>query len=105
LSGNVISTLAGATLGQRLVVGLESADSCGRLHVTLTEQNHADGIGWFDQRTLRLDSRQWSQLRTLFSAIDREVAMAEPHEPPATIPFPALFDDRSDEEGLSQQVG
>jgi hypothetical protein len=95
----------GSSPGQRLVVALEPADTCGRLHVRLTEQNHADGIGWFDQRSLRLDSRQWAQMRGLFADIERQFSAAEAHESPATIPFPSFMGDDPADDGLNQNVG
>ena len=50
----------------------------GGLLIDLREQHHAEGIGWFDQRRLELDPRQFQQLQAVLGlksdALDAAVA-------------------------------
>lgn len=88
VSRTTLATLPGHAPHQRLRVGLVQGRD-GRLSLELCEQDHAEGIGWFDQRTLRLDPQQLRQLKAvLCPAI---AAMTD--EAPATIPFPGRFED------------
>jgi len=82
----ILATLPGSAPYQRLQVGLEQCGD-GRLAIDLREQHFAEGIGWFDQRTLSLDPRQFQQLQAVLGlkAACLEEAAAEV---PATIPFP-----------------
>jgi hypothetical protein len=82
----ILTTLAGSRPGQRLQVALAQRPD-GRLVIDLREQHYAEGIGWFDQKALDLDPRQFQQLQaalglraTLLDAIEDEA--------PATLPFP-----------------
>ncbi len=103
---NEIATLAGATPGKRLVLALEGPDCSGASRVLITEQDHAEGIGWFDQRSLTLDPAQWAQLRGLLSTVDREIGRLEVSERRMTIPFPTLFHAEPEgDETLNQHVG
>ena len=83
-----LATLAGSLPHERLQVGLARGRD-GRLVIDLREQHHADGIGWFDQRRLTLDPRQFRQLQAVLGlkdlALDLDAAVAAP---PVTIPFP-----------------
>ena len=82
----ILATLPGSAPYQRLQVGLEQRGD-GHLAIDLREQYFAEGIGWFDQRTLSLDPRQFQQLQAVLGlkAAHLEEAAAEA---PATIPFP-----------------
>jgi hypothetical protein len=84
----VLVTLEGSAPHQRLQVALgQQAD--GRLTIDLREQHYAEGIGWFDQRTMELDPRQFRQLQAVLGSKTAEPALAEARdEPRATIPFP-----------------
>ncbi len=62
----VLATLAGKGPSQRLQVSLSQGDD-GRLLIDLREQHYADGIGWFDQRRLELDPRQFQQLQSVLA--------------------------------------
>jgi hypothetical protein len=84
----VLATLEGSAPHQRMQVALgQRAD--GGLTIDLREQHYAEGIGWFDQRTMELDPRQFRQLQAVLGT-ERVVPMlAEAlDEPRATIPFP-----------------
>jgi len=82
----VLATLAGRGPSQRLQVSLCQGDD-GRLLIDLREQHHADGIGWFDQRRLELDPRQFQQLQAVL-ALKSGSLDAATLETPATVPFP-----------------
>jgi hypothetical protein len=83
----VLATLSGRGPSQRLEVGLSQADD-GRLLIDLREQHHAEGIGWFDQRRLELDPRQFQQLQAVLRLKSDSLDLAS-LEAPATVPFPA----------------
>jgi hypothetical protein len=82
----VLATLGGRGPSQRLQVSLCQADD-GRLLIDLREQHHAEGIGWFDQRRLELDPRQFQQLQAVLGLQSESLSSAI-EEAPATIPFP-----------------
>ncbi len=83
-----LATLPGSQPEERLQVALTRGRD-GRVVIDLREQHHADGLGWFDQRRLSLDPRQFRQLQALLGlkdlALDEESPLAEA---PRTIPFP-----------------
>ncbi len=87
----ILATLDGSAPGQRVQVSLMARPG-GRVVIDLCEQHFAEGIGWFDQRTMALDPRQ---LRQLTGLLDRHPArMAEfEAEIPAILPFPGPRDD------------
>jgi hypothetical protein len=82
----ILATLPGSAPYQRLQVGLEQRGD-GGLAIDLREQHFAEGIGWFDQRTMSLDPRQFQQLQAVLGL---KAALLEDaaEEVPATIPFP-----------------
>jgi hypothetical protein len=82
----VLATLNGKGPCERLQVSLSQTDD-GRLLIDLREQHHADGIGWFDQRRLELDPRQFEQIQGIL-ALKSETLKAAAQEQPATVPFP-----------------
>lgn len=81
-----LADLPGSGPDERLRVAVGQAKD-GRLTIELREQHYAEGIGWFDQRTLSLEPEQFKRLQGLLgmkaSAWDAPVS-----EPPATLPFP-----------------
>lgn len=82
----VLGMLSGSGPHQRVQVALaQRAD--GRLALDLREQHYAEGIGWFDQRTLELDPRQVRQLQAMLGSHSRRLDESE-DEVPATVPFP-----------------
>jgi hypothetical protein len=83
----ILATLPGSAPYQRLQVGLEQR-SDGRLAIDLCEQHFAEGIGWFDQRTLSLDPRQFQQLQAVLGLKAAHLVEDAAAEVPATIPFP-----------------
>jgi hypothetical protein len=82
----VLATLGGKGPSQRLQVSLSQGDD-GRLLIDLREQHHAEGIGWFDQRRLELDPRQFQQLQAVL-AMNSGTLSAAIQEEPAILPFP-----------------
>ena len=60
----VLATLGGRGPSQRLQVSLVHAEEGGLL-IDLREQHYAEGIGWFDQRRLEIDPRQYQQLQAV----------------------------------------
>lgn len=95
VSRTTLATLPGHAPHQRLRVGLVQGRD-GRLSLELCEQDHAEGIGWFDQRTLRLDPQQLRQLKAVLCpaiAAMTDEACGACDEAPATIPFPGRFED------------
>jgi hypothetical protein len=90
----VLATLAGSAPHQRLQLALTQRDE-GRLVIDLREQHYAEGIGWFDQRTMELDPRQFRQLQAILDLKGTQLAMAgagADEDRPATIPFPGPWE-------------
>jgi len=85
-SRTVLATIAGSAPHQRLQVALTQRGD-GGLVIDLRDQHYAEGIGWFDQRTLALDPRQFRQLQAILGLKSAMLAASE-DEIPATIPFP-----------------
>jgi hypothetical protein len=82
----VLATLGGRGPSQRLQVSLSQGDD-GRLLIDLREQHHADGIGWFDQRRLEVDPRQFQEIQAVL-ALNSDSLAAAAAEVPVTVPFP-----------------
>jgi hypothetical protein len=85
-----LATLPGSKPHQRLQVVLVAGRD-GRLSIDLREQHYAEGIGWFDQRTLALDPRQFQRLQAVLNLKSAAWDEAD-DEPPATLPFPGPAD-------------
>ncbi len=81
----VLATLDGSRPCQRLQVSLAQADD-GHLWIDLREQHYAEGIGWFDQRRLELDPRQFQQLQAALGLKAELPSVAA--EQSSIIPFP-----------------
>jgi len=86
IARTALATLPGGAPQQRLQVELVQGRD-GRLTIDLREQHFAEGIGWFDQRSISLEPRQVRQLQAVLGLKAAEV-LDEPTEAPATIPFP-----------------
>jgi hypothetical protein len=82
----VLAVLPGSAPYQRLQVGLSQGRD-DRLSIDLREQHYAEGIGWFDQRTMTLEPRQFRQLQAVLGLKALDLA-SDADEPPATLPFP-----------------
>ena len=82
----VLAPLAGSSPIQRVQVTLAQHKD-GRLAIELRDQHYAEGIGWFDQRALDLDPRQFRQLQAVLGSRTSVLALAE-EKPCATISFP-----------------
>ena len=85
----LLATLPGPGPEQRLQVALVPGGN-GRLNIDLREQHYAEGIGWFDQRTLSLEPEQFKRLQAVLGL--KASHAPETDERPATLPFPAPAD-------------
>lgn len=85
----VMATLGGTAPQQRLQVALAQRED-GRLLIDLREQHYAEGIGWYDQRTIELDPRQFRQLQAVLGlkGADHTAPTSPERDSPTTIPFP-----------------
>src|SRR4051812_18768943 len=86
----VLATLAGTAPHQRLQVALTQRGD-GQLLIDLREQHYAEGIGWFDQRTMELDPQQFRQLQAVLG-LKKAQLVAEAPDAPTTIPFPGPWE-------------
>ncbi len=82
----ILTTIAGSAPYQRLEVALVQGRD-GRLTIDLREQHYAEGIGWFDQRALELDPKQFQQLQAALGTKSTQVRVVA-EEMPVSIPFP-----------------
>jgi hypothetical protein len=89
-AATLLATLPGNGPNQRLQVALGRRPG-GPLTIELTEQHFAEGIGWFDQRTLSLEPSQFRQLQAVLGLKASEIAAAAA-EPRAILPFPGPKD-------------
>jgi hypothetical protein len=84
----LLATLPGSCDTERVVVvlvQLEDDDS----RISLRQQNWAEGIGWYDQKSLDLEPEQYRQLRRgLGAAAQPRRALTESDA--ATLPFPGV---------------
>ena len=64
----ILATLTGSGPHQRLQVALRQAAD-GSLVIELRDQHYGgEAVGWFDQRTMSLEPRQWKQLQTVLGS-------------------------------------
>ncbi len=90
MAQTILATLPGSAPCQQLQVVLEQRGGA-ELVICLVEQHYAEGIGWYDQRSLRLEPRQWQQLQAVLGtkrAVSAIEASTDSAETLATIPFP-----------------
>ena len=84
----ILATLDGKGPFERLEIALVQ-DRSGRLLIDLREQHYAEKIGWFDQRRMELDARQFQQLQSVLKLNASSLnEIREACDSPATIPFP-----------------
>src|SRR3954453_9615760 len=88
----VLATLPDSTSSRRLQVVLVRRHD-GRIVFGLREQHYSTGIGWFDQRAVELEPRQWCQLGGFLGrgGIGHRPVEAEP---PVLLPFRSPAPDR-----------
>lgn len=85
-----LATVAGIRSNQRLVISIIQGE-LGRSSIEIREQHHGDGVGWFDQRTMTLDPREWQQLQQILGAApEAAMLMAEAATAPEIIPFQVI---------------
>lgn len=83
-SENFLAILPASADDERLVVYLvREADGSSKL--SLRQQNWAEGIGWYDQKTLDLEPAQLRMLRSLGASV---APARHSSDAPATLPFP-----------------
>lgn len=84
----ILATLPGSGPHQRVQVALHQKPD-GGLQIELRDQHFGEGIGWFDQRTMSLEPRQWQQLQALLGTkATSDVLNEQADATPATLPFP-----------------
>ena len=93
MTQTVLATLPDSTSRCRLLVLLGQRRD-GRLVLELRKQEYADGVGWFDQRSLELEPRQFKQLQGILGQ-GREARAPAVARRPARPPFPRLGTPRS----------
>lgn len=76
LAETVLTTLASSDSDRRTVVVL-ARQRTGRLVLELREQHHAAGIGWFDQKAMRLESAQIEAFATLLGGPETAASWRE----------------------------
>lgn len=86
---SLLAELPGAHDHERLVVLLQR-DEAGHSHVSLRQQTWAEGIGWFDQKSIDLDPEQLNQLRSVLGWSPRATRRVVEGDQPATLPFPSV---------------
>ncbi len=70
----------------------------GRLLIVLSDQHYTESIGWYTQRQIELDHRQWQQLRghfgpTASEAFDTFAPESDPESVATILPFPGPQED------------
>jgi hypothetical protein len=84
----VLATIAGSEENERLLVVLTQTEA-GRSQIVLRQQSWAEGIGWYDQKSLELDPHQLRQLKAVLGG-KGPVLPREPAETPAILAFPGV---------------
>jgi hypothetical protein len=83
----LLGYLDAATPGQRVEVALDE-DRHGRATVELCEQHHGAGVGWFDQRRISIDARQWEQLSAMLQLGGAARVLESAASEPPVLAFP-----------------
>lgn len=83
--GRLLTTLPGESPDRRVSVAVVRGGD-GTSRFLLNEEHYAEGIGWYGQRALELDSTQLRALQA-FLRHREEPAGAEDRDEVATIPF------------------
>lgn len=84
----ILAILDGSSSNERLQVALVQRGD-GRLSFDLRQQHYADGIGWYDQRGMELDPRQFRQLQAILGAKVANLAPeGQAEHVPTVLPFP-----------------
>lgn len=88
-AGSTLAILPGSRPERRVAVML-GQEPGGELTFELREQHYAEGIGWFDQRTMVLEPAQVRGLRQALGFGTPAAGLVEQaaREVPATLPFP-----------------
>ena len=84
----LLATLPGSSPGDRLLVVLVHTKA-GNSQVVLRHQSWAEGIGWYDQKSLGLEPHQLRQLKAVLGC---RSFSPQPDEPGAAaiLPFPRV---------------
>jgi hypothetical protein len=84
----LLATLAGTNPADRLLVVL--VQTKGESQVVLRQQSWAEGIGWYDQKSLALDPQQLRRLKAVLGVRSSTLEWADDAAAPATLPFPGV---------------
>jgi len=84
----LLATLPGSQSGDRLLVVLVQTKA-GKSQLVLRQQSWAEGIGWYDQKSLSLDPHQLRQLKAVLGCRSSSPQKDEP-DVPAILPFPGV---------------
>ncbi len=83
----LLATLPGSCETERVVVVLVQMEDGSR--ISLRQQNWAEGIGWYDQKSLELEPEQYRQLRRGLGAAST-VRRPVPEGEAVTLLFPGV---------------
>jgi len=72
-----LAVIPGSNACERLLVGL-LCNRSGESQITLRQQSWAEGIGWYDQKTLSLAPAQLRHLKTVLGCRGFSQGMADP---------------------------
>jgi hypothetical protein len=87
-----LATIAGDSSCERIEVALRQGVD-GDLSIELLQQHYGEGIGWFNQRSLTIDPRQWKQIQSILGSHDVAGVVAEAADAPRDVlPFPVPSD-------------
>jgi hypothetical protein len=84
----LLATLPGSNPADRLLVVLVHTRA-GESQVVLRQQSWAEGIGWYDQKSLALDPQQLRRLKGVLG-VRSPAPVRQDADAPATLPFPGL---------------
>ncbi len=84
----LLATLPGSSPGDRLLVVLVHTKA-GRSQIVLRQQSWAEGIGWYDQKSMALEPHQLRQLKAVLGC---HSFSHQPDGPDAAaiLPFPRV---------------
>jgi hypothetical protein len=84
----LLATLPGSNTRERIIVVLVHTKT-GESEVILRQQNWAEGIGWYDQKSLGLVPHQLRQLKAVLGCRSFSPQEDNP-DVPAILPFPRV---------------
>lgn len=85
----LLATLPGSSDCERLTVVLVHAPG-GTSKMSIRQQTWAEGIGWYDQKSIELDPDQLCQLRAVLGWGTHHRLKQEHAQDPAVLAFPGV---------------